>query len=146
MIFTAMNNFQHFLDAQNQMYPTALAEIKNGAKTSHWMWYIFPQLSGLGQSEISKNYSLRNLDEASNYLAHPVLSKHLFEISKALLDIQHKSANEILGTPDDIKLRSSMTLFALANNPHPVFKAVLDKYFNGQMDQRTLNLLQLSSH
>ncbi|MCZ4222536.1 DUF1810 domain-containing protein [Pedobacter rhodius] len=140
-----MNNFQHFLDAQNQMFSTALAEIKNGAKTSHWMWYIFPQLAGLGQSEISKNYSLRNLDEASNYLAHPVLNKHLIEISKALLDIRDKSANEILGTPDDLKLHSSMTLFSLTNNPHPVFKAVLDKYFNGQMDQSTLNLLGLTN-
>jgi len=130
-----------FLDAQNQVYLKALSEIKNGHKSSHWMWYIFPQLAGLGHSDTAKFYAIKDLQEASDYLNHPVLGKHLIEIASALLEINSKSAADILGTPDDMKLCSSMTLFANVEHAHPVFVEVLDKFFNGQPDKLTLQLL-----
>lgn len=131
-----------FLDAQNQIYLTALNEVKSGRKESHWMWFVFPQITGLGQSSTAKFYGIVNLEEAENYLAHPVLGRHLIEISEALLKVENKTATEILGTPDDMKLRSSMTLFAIAGNTYPVFKQVLDKYFSGIPDELTLKLLK----
>ncbi len=131
----------HFLDAQNKLYLQALSEIKNGKKESHWMWFIFPQLKDLGRSEIAKFYAINSVEEANAYLAHPVLGKHLIEISSALLQIEHKTATEIFGTPDDMKLCSSMTLFANAQNTHPVFEQVLEKYCNGHHDELTVKLL-----
>jgi uncharacterized protein (DUF1810 family) len=131
-----------FLDAQNQIYLTALAEIKRGRKESHWMWFVFPQILGLGHSSTAKFYGINDLEEAESYLAHPVLGRHLIEISEALLKVENKTATEILGTPDDMKLRSSMTLFAITGNAHPVFKQVLDKYFSGIPDEKTLKLLK----
>lgn len=131
-----------FLDAQNQIYLTALNEVKSGRKASHWMWFVFPQITGLGQSSTAKFYGIANLEEAERYLAHPVLGRHLIEISEALLQVENKTATEILGTPDDMKLRSSMTLFAVTGNTHPVFKQVLDKYFSGSPDELTLKLLK----
>ncbi|HEX8269591.1 MAG TPA: DUF1810 domain-containing protein [Flavobacterium sp.] len=135
------NSLKRFLDAQNQMYLKALSEIRNGHKSSHWMWFIFPQIKGLGQSETAKFYGINDLDEASAYLAHPVLGKHLIEISEALLQINEKSATEIFASPDDMKLRSSMTLFANLKDTSPVFEHVLQKYFDGLHDERTLQLL-----
>lgn len=134
-------HFKRFLDAQNQTYLTALAEIKKGRKETHWMWFIFPQLEGLGQSETSKFYALADLQEAAEFLAHPVLGKHLVQISEALLNTPKVSAKEVLGHPDDLKLRSSMTLFAQTEKAHPVFTAVLERYFDGKEDERTLKLL-----
>lgn len=130
-----------FLEAQNQMYLKALAEIRNGLKESHWMWFVFPQVKGLGFSETAKFYGITDLEEAKAYLEHPVLGKHLIEISEAVLKIEGKTATEIFGTPDDMKLRSSMTLFSKVENANPVFEKVLDKYFLGSPNDYTEELL-----
>lgn len=130
-----------FLEAQERDYNRALAEIKNKRKQSHWMWYIFPQLTGLGFSDMAAFYAIHNLQEASDYLNHPVLGSRLVTIAQALLEIDGKTATQIMGSPDDLKLRSSMTLFSLVPNTDPVFQAVLDKFFNGSPDPKTLALL-----
>ncbi len=111
-----------FLDAQAKDFERALAEIKRGRKQSHWMWYIFPQIAGLGFSETSRFYAVKDRAEAELYLAHPVLGARLVRISEALLEIEEKTANQIFGSPDDVKLKSSMTLFGSLENAHPVFK------------------------
>jgi len=131
-----------FLDAQNQMYLKALAEVRNGKKESHWMWFVFPQIKGLGFSETAKFYGIADLEEAEAYLAHPVLGKHLIEISEALLKIEDKTATEIFGTPDDMKLRSCMTLFSKVSETDKIFEKILDKYFGGSQDDYTEELLQ----
>lgn len=131
-----------FLDAQNQMYLTALAEVRNGHKESHWMWFVFPQIKGLGFSETAKFYGIADLEEAEAYLAHPVLGKHLIEISEALLQINDKTVTEIFGTPDDMKLRSCMTLFSKVPGTDDIFEKVLNKYFGGSFDDYTEELLQ----
>ena len=136
-----MNDLKRFLDAQENDFERALAEIKRGRKQSHWMWYIFPQIAGLGSSETSRFYAVKDRAEAELYLAHPVLGARLVEISEALLEIEGKTANQIFGSPDDLKLKSSMTLFGSPENTHPVFQRVLDKYFNGAKDRRTLDLI-----
>ncbi|QRY55541.1 DUF1810 domain-containing protein [Sphingobacterium siyangense] len=133
---------RRFLDAQNQVYLRALDEIRKGKKMSHWMWYVFPQLLGLGNSETSKEYGILDLAEADSYLAHPVLGKNLIEISEALLKLNGRTAEEIFGYPDNLKLRSCMTLFAKVDNAHPVFSEVLKKYFNGIPDERTMKMLE----
>ena len=135
-------NLQRFIDAQKNSYATALNEIRNGCKESHWMWYIFPQIAGLGFSETSQFYAIRDLTEATMYFQHELLGKRLLEISQALLDLDTDNAYEIFGSPDDIKLCSSMTLFAQVQNVPPVFKNVLDKFFNGKADNKTLQLIQ----
>jgi uncharacterized protein (DUF1810 family) len=131
-----------FLEAQNQMYLTALSEIKKGQKRSHWMWFIFPQLKGLGQSDTALYYGIQDLGEAKAYLQHRVLGKHLVEISTELLNIEGKSATAIFGSPDDLKLHSSMTLFAAAESSEPVFENVLAKYFKRQADATTISILE----
>jgi uncharacterized protein (DUF1810 family) len=131
-----------FLEAQNQLYLKALTEVKNGKKESHWMWFVFPQIKGLGFSETAKFYGIADLEEAEAYLAHPVLGKHLIEISEAILTIKDKTATEILGTPDDMKLRSSMTLFSKVPNSNLVFEKVLKKYFSGLKDEYTQEILE----
>ncbi len=136
-----MTDLKRFLDAQENDFERALAEIKRGRKQSHWMWYIFPQIAGLGFSSTSKFYAIKDRTEAELYLAHPVLGARLVEISEALLEIEGKTANQIFGSPDDVKLKSSMTLFGSLDDAHPVFQRVLDKYFNGEKDQRTLDLI-----
>ena len=130
-----------FLEAQNQNYLKALAEIKAGRKASHWMWYVFPQLKGLGKSDMAQFYGIENLNEAEDYLDHPVLGKHLVAISEVLLQIEDKTATEIFGSPDDLKLRSCMTLFANTGRSNPVFNTVLEKYFNAIPDKKTLELI-----
>jgi uncharacterized protein (DUF1810 family) len=132
-----------FLDAQNQVYLKALSEIKKGKKETHWMWYIFPQIKGLGSSETAQYYGIKNLNEATAYLQHPILGKHLIEISEEVLKLKGKTATQIFGTPDDMKLRSCMTLFANVENANSVFQKVLAKYFNGLPDELTLQLLNL---
>jgi uncharacterized protein (DUF1810 family) len=107
------------------------------------MWYIFPQIKGLGSSETSRFYAVKTSAEAELYLAHPVLGARLVRISEALLEIEGKTANQIFGSPDDVKLKSCMTLFGSLENAHPVFQRVLDKYFNGTKDQRTLELIDV---
>ena len=130
-----------FLDAQNEVYEKALSEIKKGKKETHWMWYIFPQVQGLGYSETAKHYGIKDLNEAAAYLEHPILGKHLIEISEEVWSLKGKTATQIFGTPDDMKLRSCMTLFAKVKNANPIFNKVLEKYFNGLPDERTLQLL-----
>jgi uncharacterized protein (DUF1810 family) len=132
---------QRFMDAQEDDYQQAFAEIKRGRKQSHWMWYIFPQIDGLGYSEISKRYAIRNLDEAKAYLAHPVLGGRLIRICQQLLMLETNDANQVLGSPDDLKLRSSMTLFSIVPGSDPVFKKVLQKFFKAEPDHQTLALL-----
>jgi uncharacterized protein (DUF1810 family) len=134
-------DLQKFLDAQQSAYDAALTEIKNGRKRGHWMWYIFPQIKGLGLSSTANYFAIENLDQAKRYLEHPVLGKRLVEISGAMLAVEGKSAYQILGSPDDLKLRSSMTLFSLLPETDPVFQAVLDKYYEGKADWRTLALV-----
>jgi len=134
-------DLQRFLDAQQTDYAAALEEISGGMKRSHWMWYVFPQISGLGQSEIARYYGIRNCAEAAAYLAHPVLGRRLAEISRALLQHQGRSAHSIFGSPDDLKLRSSMTLFASLPGADPVFQEVLNRFYEGRPDERTLQLL-----
>ncbi|MFN8578532.1 MAG: DUF1810 domain-containing protein [Candidatus Sericytochromatia bacterium] len=134
-------NLERFLSAQEQSFDIALKEIKNGKKVSHWMWYIFPQIQGLGFSEISKYYSIRNLEEAKLYLKHNVLGSRLIEISEMLLTIEGKTANNIFGYPDDLKLKSSMTLFKYISPDNSIFHKILDKYFNKEDEYKTLEII-----
>ena len=136
-------DLSRYTRAHRDNYARALSEIRAGRKTSHWMWYIFPQLQGLGRSDTSRYYALEGLEEARAFLADPVLGRNLLEICRTLLALPTDSALEVLGTPDNLKLRSSMTLFAQADRENPVFPAVLDKFFGGRPDRRTLALLGL---
>lgn len=133
---------QRFLDAQHDSYATALTEIRAGRKRSHWMWYVFPQLRGLGFSETSRFYGIQNRAEAEAYLAHPVLGPRLLEICQTLLRLESRDATRILGSPDDLKLKSSMTLFAALHDPDPVFQQVLNEFFGGAQDSKSLQLLR----
>jgi uncharacterized protein (DUF1810 family) len=128
-----------FLEAQEGVYPQALAELRAGRKRSHWMWFVFPQIAGLGSSPTAQRYAITSLDEARAYAEHPVLGARLRECAEALLAVDGTAA-DIFGYPDDLKLRSSMTLFARAADDPAVFQAVLDKYYDGP-DNRTLELL-----
>lgn len=130
---------ERFLSAQEGIYQQALSEIRHGKKQSHWMWFIFPQLKGLGHSSTADYYGIIDLDEARQYLEHPVLGKRLVEISKALLELVGTDANAVFGYPDDLKLQSCMTLFSRLNGADPAFKNVLEKYYNRQPDQKTLD-------
>ena len=129
-----------FVHAQDGVYPQALDELRAGRKTSHWMWFVFPQLAGLGFSAMSQRYAITSLAEARAYLQHPVLGPRLLECSEAVLSHPDRTAREIMGSPDDAKLRSSMTLFAAAG-PEPLFQRVLDTFFAGERDPRTIELL-----
>lgn len=133
---------ERFVEAQASDYAHALNEISNGKKIRCWMWYVFPQIAGLGHSEMSKKYAIQNLPEAELYLSHEILGKRLIEISQALLKIEKKTAREIFGSPDDVKLKSCMTLFSLSKGAHPIFGQVLVKYFDGKRCSKTLKILQ----
>ena len=133
--------FERFESVQKNMYERALREIKQGRKKSHWMWYIFPQFRGLGSSNMSNFFSIASLDEARAYLKHPVLGARLCEITMELLKKRTDNPEEIFGGIDSIKLRSSMTLFECADPDCAVFGQVLDKYFKGKRDKKTLDLL-----
>jgi uncharacterized protein (DUF1810 family) len=135
-------NLERFIDAQRSDYAIALSEIKSGRKQSHWMWYIFPQVLGLGYTSTSILYAIKDVDEATAYLRHEVLGKRLIEISNALLALETNDAHHVFGGPDDMKLRSSMTLFTLVPGADAVFQKVLDKFFDGKKDDRTLQLLE----
>lgn len=130
-----------FLDAQRGDYAAALAEVRRGRKTSHWMWYIFPQIAGLGQSSTARYYSIRDLEEAREYYAHPVLGQRLREISGVLLELRGSDPVAVFGGIDSMKLKSSMTLFAVAAPDDPLFRQVLDKYYGGEQDVLTLRIL-----
>jgi uncharacterized protein (DUF1810 family) len=137
----AQPNLQRFLDAQATDYAPALAEIKSGRKRSHWMWYIFPQVQGLGFSETSRFYGIKDLAEATAYLQHPVLGSRLVSICEELLKLPGSNATSIMGSPDDMKLKSSMTLFGAVPAAAPVFQQVLAKFFGGVPDSKTLQLV-----
>ena len=122
--------------------PPHLGEIKAGHKRTHWIWYVFPQLKGLGRSPNAHHYGINDIDEASAYLQHPILGRRLMEISRALLELKTSDPASVMGYPDDIKLKSSMTLFAAVPGADPVFEKVLKKYFFASRDARTLQLLE----
>ena len=137
-----INSLDRFLEAQERMYETALKEIKNGEKESHWMWYIFPQLRGLGRSQMAYVYGINGLEEAKAYLEHPDLSARLIEITEALLEHKDQDIEDILGDIDAMKLRSSMTLFAFISEKNSVFFQVLECFYDGKMDEYTLKLIE----
>ena len=136
-----MSELDRFIRAQEYNYSDALKEIKNGQKISHWMWYVFPQIKGLGKSDTAKWYAIKDLQEAKDYLNNEVLSNRLEQICKALLELDCNDAYKIFGSPDDMKLKSSMTLFEIAAPDNKIFKRVLDKYFNGERDQKTVKII-----
>jgi uncharacterized protein (DUF1810 family) len=136
-------DLNRFVVAQKQDYAVALDELTQGKKYSHWMWYIFPQIEGLGHSHIAQKYAIRNINEAKAYLVHPVLGARLIECCKVLLNLDSNyTASEIFGFPDDLKLKSSMTLFASVTNNDSIYRQVLEHYFNGEFDQKTTNILE----
>jgi len=134
-------DLNRFVRAHEENYEQALSELERGRKESHWMWFIFPQLDGLGSTPISRFYSIKSRDEARAYLAHPVLGPRLTQCAQAILAIDGKPATAILGSPDDLKLRSCATLFAHVSPPGSVFERVLDKFYSGERDPATLRLL-----
>lgn len=136
------NDLERFLIPQQTYYRIALQEIKSGQKRSHWMWFIFPQIAGLGYSETARYYAIKDMGEAKAYMEDYTLSSNLIEISQALLDVDSDDATAVMGWPDNLKLKSSMTLFALAKPECEVFQKVLDKFFHGKRDQKTIEILQ----
>jgi len=135
-------DLSRFTIAQERIYDNALAELRNGRKRTHWMWFIFPQIDGLGHSATAKHYAIKSMEEARQYLTHPVLGKRLLECAEAVFAIEGRSISEIFAYPDNLKLKSSMTLFASVAAPGSVFERVLDKYFNGERDVLTLQILE----
>ncbi len=135
------NELDRFVQAQHGVYETALAEIRSGQKRSHWMWFILPQIAGLGQSLTSRQFAIRDRAEAQAYLEHPVLGPRLLQCVSALLALSGCSASDVFGYPDDLKLKSSATLFAEVSTPGSLFEQLLEKYFDGQRDPKTLQLL-----
>lgn len=134
-------DFNRFIDAQDESYDAIVRELETGKKVTHWMWYIFPQIGGLGRSATTKFYAIRDKNEASAYLAHPILGQRLLECTKLLLTLENKSARDIFGDTDALKLRSSMTLFTSIAGGDSAYQEVIDKYFEGQPDQNTLDIL-----
>jgi uncharacterized protein (DUF1810 family) len=134
-------DLDRFVSAQEDVYDSAIAEIRAGRKRTHWMWFVFPQLRGLGSSPISRQFAIRSAAEARAYLAHPILGPRLLECCDALLRVNAGSVNEIFGSPDDLKLRSCATLFASVSEPGSVFERVLGRFFDGAPDERTEALL-----
>jgi uncharacterized protein (DUF1810 family) len=136
-------DLERFVSAQASVYSEALAEIRSGRKRTHWIWFIFPQIEGLGHSSTSMHYAIKSLAEARAYLKHPLLGSRLSECAEAVLAVEGRTASDIFPYPDDLKLRSCMTLFAAAaEEPESVFARVLEKYFQGKHDERTLQLLK----
>jgi uncharacterized protein (DUF1810 family) len=133
--------FEHFVEAQDRVYPAVLAELEAGKKRTHWMWFIFPQLSALGRSATAQRYGLNSLEHAQAYLRHPVLGARLIECTRLVNAVEQRTAHQIFGSPDDLKFRSSMTLFARAAPDEPLFRDALDMYYGGVEDQLTLGLL-----
>ena len=138
------HDLNRFVQAQEDDYERALSEVKSGRKRSHWMWYIFPQFDGLGFSATSRRYSIKSVAEAKAYLNHPVLGSRLTECAEPTLRVSERSAYEIFGSPDDMKLMSCATLFAYVSPPGSVFHRLLDKYFQGKYDHKTLGLLGIT--
>jgi len=139
---TDPHHLQRFVQAQTLHYAEALAEIRGGRKRTHWMWFVFPQLAGLGSSAMAQRYAIASLAEAEAFLAHPVLGARLVECAEAVLSVRGRSAHDIFGSPDDLKLRSSATLFARVAPPGSVFERLLDRFFPDGPDELTLRLLE----
>lgn len=137
-------HLSRFVQAQEGIYDRALAEIRSGRKRSHWMWFVFPQYAGLGFSSMSQEYAIKSIEEARAYLNHPVLGPRIVECAQGVLGVEGRSAHEIFGSPDDMKLRSSATLFAHVAGPGNFFKQVLQKYFDSRPDPKTMQLLATS--
>jgi uncharacterized protein (DUF1810 family) len=135
------HDLRRFVDAQSHNYVDALAELRSGQKRSHWMWYVFPQFEGLGRSPMAQRYAIKSVAEAEAYLRHPLLGARLMECAEALLGLEGRSAHQIFGSPDDAKLRSSATLFSRVAPAGSVFHRILDRYFAGEADHRTVELL-----
>jgi uncharacterized protein (DUF1810 family) len=131
-------NLQRFVDAQNPVFAQVCSELRAGQKTSHWMWFIFPQITGLGSSSVARKYAISSLDEAKAYLNHPVLGSRIKECTRLVLSIEGRTVGEIFGTPDDLKFRSSLTLFARAEPAEQAFQDALRKYFGGEEDSLTV--------
>ena len=136
------HSLQRFIDAQQPVYATALSEIKSGKKKTHWMWFIFPQIEGLGSSEMAHYYAIKDMEEASSYLHHPLLGARLVEICNALFSLQDNNASVIFGYPDDMKLKSCLTLFAAVPGADPVFTRLLERFFGGKKDETTLAIIK----
>lgn len=134
-------NLERFVSAQDSIYAEVVSELRAGMKTSHWMWFIFPQIRGLGRSPVSIEYAISSGEEAAAYLQHPVLGPRLKECTQLVLDVENRSAEEIFGSPDDMKFRSSMTLFAQVSADDDIFIRALQQYFGGAPDQLTLDRL-----
>ncbi len=135
-------DFERFVKAQNPVYGEVLSELRNGRKTSHWMWFVFPQLRGLGNSPMAARYAISSLEEAAAYLDHPVLGPRLWECCDILMETDGLSADDIFGYPDVLKLRSSMTLFSKAAPAPSIFDGILEKYYDGEPDPGTLSRLR----
>jgi uncharacterized protein (DUF1810 family) len=137
-------DLSRFLSAQQDDFEQALSEIRSGKKRTHWMWYVFPQLDGLAFSSTSKHYAIKSIEEAKAYLAHSVLGPRLLECAEAVVRVEGRSATAIFGSPDDLKLRSCATLFACVLPPGSVFDRLLEKYYRGERDRKTLRLLGIA--
>ncbi len=135
-------DLERFINAQKLDYDTALSEIRSGHKRSHWIWYIFPQIIGLGMSSTAVHFSIVDAGEAVAYMENPILRDHLLEISNALLELDSNDADDVMGFPDDMKLKSSMTLFAIVAPEYDVFQKVLDKFYGGEKDPKTIQILE----
>ena len=135
-------DLERFVSAQEYNYENALTEIRAGKKMSHWIWYIFPQLKGLGHSYRSEYYGIEDEDEAKSYLGHPILGSRLVEITETLLSLKESDPLKVMGSPDDLKLKSCMTLFAYISEDGSIFHQVLEKYFGGAKDEKTMNILE----
>ncbi len=138
-------DLQRFVEAQDRVYHQVVTELRAGHKTSHWMWFIFPQVAGLGSSPMAQRFAIQSRAEASAYLDHPVLGARLRECTQLVLDVQERDISDIFGYPDDLKFHSSMTLFALADGAPRLFDAALGQYFNAEPDVKTLDLLGYDS-
>ncbi|MFC5758354.1 DUF1810 domain-containing protein [Rhizobium sp. GCM10022189] len=134
-------DLHRFIDAQNGIYEQALAELRAGRKRSHWMWFIFPQIAGLGTSSMAEKYAIRSAEEASAYLGDPILGSRLLRCVEAVLSVNGRSAHDIMGSPDDLKLRSSMTLFAAVSDHGSPFHKAIDRFYDGKFDERTISIL-----
>jgi uncharacterized protein (DUF1810 family) len=139
---TDSHNLQRFVDAQSPLFEQVRSELRNGQKTSHWMWFIFPQLKGLGRSPTAREFGIASREEAEAYATHPILGPRLRECTRLVNAIDGRTIGQILGTPDDLKFRSSMTLFAEVCPGDPIFTDAINKYYDGEFDPLTLDLLR----
>jgi uncharacterized protein (DUF1810 family) len=139
-------HLQRFIDAQDSVYEQVCSELRGGRKSSHWMWFVFPQIEGLGHSFMAKQYAISSLDEAAAYLRHPVLGPRLVECAELVVRVEGRTIRQIFGSPDDLKFRSSMTLFAAVSPDTPIFQQALDKYFDGDPDELTRVRLRHLAH